>query len=277
MHHATDRHRHHEPDDSAGLRLRDHAMSELDVAIAHLGWRGSRVHDGVHLARKALRRTRATIALGGDALGPGAALVDRELRRLNRGLSRLRDAQALVETLDRLIAAGHDAATMQLLHRGRRRAASHRVACARECLAADPELRQRRALLTTLRGALLALPWEVLDATQLQAGLAASESRMQEARAKADRIGRDEDWHRWRRRARRVSQQLRALKATGVAIAEAAAFDKHATERLGAAQDLALLLDHCGRGSPFSKADRAALRRFAEPELAHRREHLARA
>ncbi|HEY0506132.1 MAG TPA: CHAD domain-containing protein [Lysobacter sp.] len=277
MPHAADRHRHREPDAPFGLRLRDHAASELDSAIAHLGWRGSRVHAGVHLARKALRRVRATIALDGDALGPGAALVDRELRRLNRGLSQLRDAQALVETLDRLIAAGHDAATMQLLHRGRRRAASHRAGCARESLAADPELRQRRALLTTLRGALLALPWELPDATQLQANLAASEHRMQQARAKADRVGDDEDWHRWRRRARRVSQQLRALNAAGIAIAEATTFDKHATERLGAAQDLALLLEHCGRRSPFSKADRAALRRFAEPELARRREHLARA
>ncbi|WP_394541506.1 hypothetical protein [Lysobacter enzymogenes] len=50
-----------------------------------------------------MRRARATLALGANGLGPGAALVDRELRALNRDLSPLRDAHALVETLDRLL------------------------------------------------------------------------------------------------------------------------------------------------------------------------------
>ncbi|MGJ7904830.1 CHAD domain-containing protein, partial [Lysobacter sp. 1R34A] len=105
-----------------GRRLRSFASAEIDMALDALGWRGNRIHAGVHLARKGLRRVRATVALGGGALGPGAALVDRELRRLNRNLSVLRDAHALVETLDRLLRLPLEAEVRTLLRRARRRA-----------------------------------------------------------------------------------------------------------------------------------------------------------
>ncbi|MBT2748085.1 CHAD domain-containing protein, partial [Lysobacter sp. ISL-42] len=105
-----------------GLRLRGFASRELDQALDALGWRGNRIHSGVHLARKSLRRARATLALGGAALGPGAALIDRELRRLNLDLSGLRDAHALVETFDRLLRSHTEADIRPLLLRARRRA-----------------------------------------------------------------------------------------------------------------------------------------------------------
>src|SRR5262245_8828115 len=73
-----------------GAALRDYATAELEYAIAHLGWNGGRVHEGVHLGRKSLRRTRAVLALGESALGPGADLIDREVRRVNVSLSKMR-------------------------------------------------------------------------------------------------------------------------------------------------------------------------------------------
>ena len=264
------------PGDSLG----DYARGELDAAIARLGWRGGRLHAGVHLARKSLRRARAALALGADTLGPGATLVDRELRRINDGLSSLRDAQALVETLDRQLAIGHDDATMRLLRRARRVAAASRVAAAHAALADDPALAGRRSLLRVLRAALDALPWGAVAASRLRGRLADSQSRKDQAQARAITTGGDEDWHRWRRRARRLSQQRRALHASGLDAQvpfDAAAFDKHTTERLGVAQDLSLLLEHCGRRSVFSKPDRRALRRYAGPALAHLRHRIAHA
>lgn len=263
-----------------GESLGDYARSELDTAIARLGWRGGRLHAGVHLARKSLRRARAALALGADALGPGAALVDRELRRINAGLSSLRDAQALVETLDRQLAIGHDDATMRLLRRARRVATAARAAAARGALVDDPALAGRRAMLQVLRAALVALPWSAVPASQLRGSLTHSQSRMDQAQAHAITTGRDQDWHRWRRRARRLSQQRRALHASGLDAQvpfDAAAFDKPTTERLGVAQDLSLLLEHCRRASVFSKPDRRALRRYAEPALAQLRHRIAQA
>ncbi|WP_460759974.1 CHAD domain-containing protein [Lysobacter fragariae] len=261
----------------AGDALEGHALEELDAAIGHLAWRGGRRHEGVHQARKSLRRVRATLALGGERLGPGAGLVDRALRKLNRGLSRLRDAHALVETFDRLLKAGYDSRTTALLGRARRIAAARRAKVAAQFQRDDADLSRRRALLGVLRATLLALPWDAVHAGQLEAATAHSRARLDAARARACRSGRDEDWHAWRRRARRVSQQRRALAAIGLDPGKQPGFDKHVTEQLGLAQDLTLLLDHCGRRSCFARNDRAALRAFAEPELARLRQQIAAA
>jgi hypothetical protein len=267
---------------SPGPALRDHARAELEAAITALDRHGRHLHAGVHRARKALRRVRATLALGRAGLGPGARLVDRELRRINRELSVLRDAQALVETLDRLRKAHHDDPdSTALLHRARRAATARRTAVTRDSERDDPARARHRALLTALGGALSALPWPVLTSAMVDAAIAVSDTRAARAQARARAGGRDEDWHRWRRRSRRQSQQRRALKVAGLAVrgppVAASAFDKTLTKLLGDAQDLNLLLEHCGRRSPFSKSDRAALRRFAMSEQARLRERIIRA
>lgn len=255
------------------LALRDYALSELDAAATQLARRGGQLHEGVHQARKSLRRARATLALGDAALGPGMRLLDRELRRLNRGLSALRDAHALVETLDRLAARSPDPEALRLLRRARRAAASARAEHARRALAVDPELGGRRALLAVLRAGTAALDWARLRPEDLQQVVAASRTRMERAGARARAEGDDEAWHRWRRRARRLSQQRRALKTAGLKV-RAPDLDRRIAERLGVAQDLALLLDHCGRDSPFAPDDRKALRRYGRDQQARARRRI---
>ncbi|MCL1635078.1 CHAD domain-containing protein [Luteimonas sp. SX5] len=260
---------------SPGPVLREYAIAELNTAIAGLAWRGGRVHEGVHRARKALRRTRAALALGGDALGPGARLLDRELKRLNDGLSALRDAQAMVETLDRHVAKRRDTETSALLRRARRAAAAERAACAHAALQDDPALGQRRALLAMFRAALAALPWDTVTIDVVNAAAARSAERIATAHERVHATQDDEDWHRWRRRMRRFSQQLRALKAAGLAFEPPALFDKCLAEQLGVAQDLRLLIEHCGRRSALRKRDRIALRHYAEQALAKQRKRIA--
>ncbi|SFL06613.1 CHAD domain-containing protein [Lysobacter sp. cf310] len=255
------------------LAVRDYALGELDAAAVQLARRGGRLHEGVHQARKSLRRARAVLALGDRALGPGMGLVDRELRRLNRGLSTLRDAHALVETLDRLAARSPDPEALRLLRRARRVAASARAEHARRVLVADPGLAGRRALLAVLRAGAAALDWPRLQAEDLQRAVAASRARMERAGARARAEGDDEAWHRWRRRARRLSQQRRALKTAGLKV-RAPDLDRRIAERLGVAQDLALLLDHCGRDSPFAPDDRKALRRYGRDQQARARRRI---
>ena len=244
--------------------LRAYACDELDRAIAHLGWRGGRVHEGVHQARKSLRRTRATLALGTSVLGPGAELIDREVRRVNRRLSKMRDAQALVETLDRLIAKGKSPETLPVLRRARRTAAIARVESARRELASDPGLARKRALLVALRAALPALPWDMLTETRVRDALADGFVRIDIAGARARATGRDEDWHRWRRRVRRLSQQHRAVGSLIVDINAARRRVKTLAELLGEGQDYALLHDHCGKRSIFPDPDRQILAALAE-------------
>jgi CHAD domain-containing protein len=244
--------------------LRAYAGNELDRAIVHLGWRGGRLHEGVHQARKSLRRVRATLALGAPVLGAGAALIDREVRRVNRRLSKMRDAQALVETLDRLIAKGKPREALPVLRRARRLAAIARAAIARRELASDPALARKRALLTTLHAALPALPWTKLTETRVRDALAAALGRVDVAGVRARATGRDEDWHRWRRRVRRLSQQHRAIGPGISDIHAARRRVRMLAELLGQGQDYALLHDHCGRRSMFPDADRAILGALAD-------------
>jgi CHAD domain-containing protein len=261
-----------------GIALRDYAAGELDDAIAHLGWHGGRVHEGVHLARKSLRRTRAVLALGAPVLGPGADLVDREVRRVNVSLSKMRDAQALVETLDRVIAAHRTPPeALPVLRRARRTAAQSRVEVARRELGDDPGLAGKRALLKTLRAALPALPWDALTGSRVRDALEISLARVDSGGARARATGRDNDWHRWRRRVRRLSQQHRALGDQVPEIAAAKKRCKGLAELLGEAQDYALLGDHCGRRSIFSEFDRDALNAIAEAGTQRMRERIEKA
>jgi CHAD domain-containing protein len=254
--------------------LRAYACDELDRAISHLGWRGGRVHEGVHQARKSLRRTRAILALGAAVLGPGADLINREVRGVNRRLSKMRDTQALVETLDRLIAKGKPPEALAVLRRARRTAAQARAESARRELATDPALARKRALLSTLRAALPALPWDALTETRVRDALADGMVQIDVAGARARATVRDQDWHRWRRRVRRVSQQHRALGSLIGGIGAARRRCKALAERLGEGQDYALLRDHCGKRSIFADVDRQILAALAEQGTARTRERI---
>lgn len=257
-----------------GPALCAYARAELDAAEAALS--GPDLHEGVHQARKSMRRVRATLALGNGLLGPGAGMVDRELRELNEGLSPLRDAHALVETLDRLRERSEDEALRALLDRAREAAVAAREVRAGSALASDPGLGGRLALIAVLRAALPELAWARCSPAGLRMAVADADDRSRRARERAQRTGKDEHWHRWRRRARRASQARRALEAIGLPVPESPkVFDKRTTERLGEAQDLSLLADHCGRNSPFSQDDRRALGRYARTALEHLRGRIA--
>lgn len=256
-----------------GTCLCEYAKAELMTAAGALGARAGRVHAGVHKARKAIRRTRATLALGESRLGAGAAILDRELRRLNCDLSALRDAHALVETLDRLGARPHDESIARLLRRARRIAAARRAAHLHDAEHAAV-LDCARQRLSVLIAALPALPWDALSAGDCMDALARTQLRVATARDRACESCSDARWHRWRRRMRRLSQQRRACGAAGLDLTESL-FDKSLAEQLGTMQDLSLLLEQCRRHSPFPGKDRIRLRAFAEAALTRQRERIA--
>ncbi len=257
-----------------GQALCEFAGAQLDAARDALGWTGDDLHEGVHRARKSIRRTRAVLALGDRLLGPGFELVDAQLRQLNDSLSPLRDAHALVETLQRLLDARIAAKTRDALLRALAVAVAARALATEQALALDPGLRQRQSLLRVLGAALSALDWTRLTPSSVRMGVADSDDRAQRARKRVIRRGSEADWHRWRRRVRRAGQQRNALIEADIALAQADAFDKRTAERLGNAQDLSLLIDHCGQDSLFSKRECEQLLRYARPALQRLRRRL---
>ena len=265
----------HVPDPSTvpGPVLARRAALALDEALRDLALGGSARHRGVHQARKAIRRARAALRLGGDAIGPGLAWLDRRLARIGRSLSPLRDAQALVEAVQRArredADAGGEAAA--LLARAERAAALRRARVAKAALAEDPDLQAHRDQLRLLRAALDGLAWERVDAASLEAAVGASREAATQAWARAKARDRDEDWHRWRRRSRWLAQQRAHLKEAAPPLAKGLGGHAERAALLGEAQDYVLLKEACGKRSPFAKADRAALLALALDALARLR------
>lgn len=250
-----------------GLRLKAFALGELAQAQSLLGKPGESRHEGVHQARKCLRRTRAALALGRKALGREGRQLDDDLGRLCRGLSPLRDAQALIEGLQRRPAAGSGplaAAVPEMVALARQRRDEFLV----RSLARDPDFQRRRDRLKSMALRLERLEWENVKPGAVAKALARSEARLAKARRRATRHPDDDAlWHAMRRRLRRLRQQDHLLAAIEPGLRPRDTASAEEATVLGEAQDDALLLRHCGSHSPFPPPLRRLLRAQARARL----------
>lgn len=144
-------------DPPPGRSMREFALAQLDVAVGQLAREGTARHAGIHQARKSLRRVRATLALARAALGEPGRQLDRNLARLCRGLSSLRDAQALVEALERLAPMAPPGLRAQLPQAIELAVVRREERLAR-ALARDPAFVRRRARLEAAASRLAGLP-----------------------------------------------------------------------------------------------------------------------
>jgi hypothetical protein len=244
---------------TTGAKLHDYARTQLARAIACLGWRGRRVHEGVHQARKSMRRVRACLALADFDRSDEGHRLDRRIARLCRELSALRDAHARIETLDRLIEDSEAATQARLLRRVRRSAVAERSDALARAQRADADFSARRRALQELAATLDALPWADLDDHRLAQGLKRSLKRCRKAEARALSDGDADDWHRWRRRRRRLLQQHSALEACASDVAQILDPQRELAHYLGESQDLSVLLLHFGHSRRLPSPDREAL------------------
>lgn len=252
-----------------GDRLKAYAMAQLQRAIACLGWRGSRAHAGVHQARKSLRRTRACLALGESALGAGANMIDRELSKVCDSLSALRDAQARVECLARLIEHNDDTDMRSCLQAAKRLALAARADEMRHELSVDLQFFTRRERLGVVAAAMTVLPWEQISVEGLTRAMTISMLACDKAADIALSQGREKDWHRLRRRRRRLVQQHTALENSGIDLPLIPLPDRKIGTLLGEAQDLTLLREFFQKHHGLSVDDAMKLRRFLKTQFRH--------
>jgi CHAD domain-containing protein len=225
-----------------GALLGAFVAAELERAGKMFGRSGKRVHLGIHQGRKSLRRARAALALGGPALQPAVASIDRAIRSACRSLSRERDAQAVIDTL-KTLADPHCGLPASDLRLSAGLLRKRRDAMLASRMGRDPDLAGLRVRLARIGARCARLPWERVEARHVHDALARSLRRCGKAEQRALKGlgGNPELLHRWRRRLRRLRQQIAALqKLTGLDWSEYAATPDPA-DALSEAQDLTVL------------------------------------
>ncbi len=253
-------------DRSIGQRLHDLAVADLLAAEAQLARSGVDRHEGVHQARKCLRRTRAILALAQPGPGSRGDLLGAALARLCRGLSTLRDAQALLDMLARF---GQEGAQIPAMLPDAIAAAKvQRDAMLARFLLRDPDLLARRQRIAGFRAQLERLDWKRSGDNDVARAMARSARRARKAGRQARKHPRDSKaWHRFRRRLRRLNQQNSVLAEVAPGLCLRLPALEHQAKALGEAQDCQLLLARCARRSPFAPALRPALRQLARQRL----------
>lgn len=255
-----------------GEALRAFALDELANASRQLAREGSERHAGIHQARKSLRRVRAAMALARRALGEPGRHLDEDIASLCRGLSSLRDGQALVEALKRLAPAAPPD-LQSGLPQALELAKARREALLQRALARDPDLARRRRRIEAFARRLARLPWDEVREKRVARAVERSERRLAKARRRVFRQpGHDERWHVLRRRLRRLRQQDHLLMTLAPALRPVAGVPLDEATMLGEAQDDALLLRHCASRSPFPPPMRRLLRDLAHERLARVRD-----
>ncbi|HPO25694.1 MAG TPA: CHAD domain-containing protein [Arenimonas sp.] len=253
----------------AGDQLKAYALAQLQRANVCLAWRGSRAHEGVHQARKSMRRVRACLALGESALGAGASMLDDELSKICESLSSLRDAQARVESLDRLLKKHPDQEIHACLNAAKRLAIAARAEAMRCEQAIDKDFLTRRERLQVVFAAMPVLPWQHIDAGTLALSMQHSIQACEEAAEIALSRGKEKDWHRLRRRRRRLIQQHTALENCHIELPSIAAPDRKLGTLLGEAQDISILRDFFRQHKAMSEENQKRLRKLLKHEFGH--------
>lgn len=231
------------PHKSAAKEIRRIALERLQKAQKALLLPVEDRAQGIHQARKRIKEVRALLRLARGPLGKHYRKENRRLRDINRTLSAMRDAGALIEVWDamarqtpeRFSAPEKQAVRKQLVLRGRDGGTtveeSHNL------------LREALDELAEAEETVASWPLEDKGFALLGPGLRRSFDSGRSALAAVAQAPTDERLHDWRKQVKDHWYHTRVLSAVWpVAFKDRAKLLKELSELLGQDQDLALLL-----------------------------------
>jgi CHAD domain-containing protein len=188
------------------------AREQLDRALAGLEDPKLDRHEAIHEARKCGKRLRALLRLARAGLGDEVYRRENAaIRDAARDLSGLRDAEALLETYERLQACFADEVDWRKLA-----GVGRALVARRKELAEDGALPRRIAAfgeqLRAVRKRLPSWPLADLGFDDLAPGLKRSYRRGRDAMRAIDHAPSDEAFHEWRKRAKEHRYHLELLR-----------------------------------------------------------------
>ncbi|MBN6101465.1 CHAD domain-containing protein [Xanthomonas sp. CFBP 8703] len=216
------------------LELAHQECSDIVAALIP----GTDVHEGVHTARKGIRRLRALLRLF-DGTALDLATEDQRLRRIGKGLSALRDSHVVVDSARWMEKKRQGLPWGALLRRLEVRR-EHVLAAE---LLKDPGFLRRRTAVQKVAELLRMQPWAEVKADAIWAGYKRSARRLVKAQKKAAGSEDAEVLHRWRRTVRRLRMQIEAMQRLGMDVSSAG----KAKKAVGNAKVLRQLSDSLGR------------------------------
>lgn len=238
--------------------LASSAARECRKAIRSLSDAKDR-HRGIHEARKAIRRLKSLLLLGGAPFAEAMPPIKDGLAGLAESLSSLRDAYVALDTARSLAGPRPSPAWRHALERLEHRC-DGRLATA---LHDDPGFLKRRRILRELAATIGGLPWRALRQRTIEQALERSERRLAKARKRAKKSPSPANGHDWRRKARRLRMQLELWRR--VQKARGKTGHHHVRGMKERAHELSLLSDALGTRQDL-RALRATLRSLREPD-----------
>jgi CHAD domain-containing protein len=199
-------------------------------------------HDGVHQARKRCKKVRGLLRLVRDALGPAYTRENTTLRDAARSLSRVRDAQAMVETLDDIREAFDRPLGEQAFARVRHALVARRDRLASQQADMEEQAQTATASLAAVRARLAEPELHAAGFAAIAPGLARTYRRGRKAFANAYEHPGDEHFHDWRKRVKYHWYHLRLLRDLWSPVLKGQARSLDAlSDLLGDDHDLAVL------------------------------------
>jgi CHAD domain-containing protein len=259
------------PGEAIGRGLRRLAKKELRSARRDL--RGSSTgNDAIHEARKRIKKVRAIAALLDADEGSGLQGCRKRLRRTNRRLSQLRDADAMLETLKMVRSRHPDLLREHAFARLQRRLTSQKEKAlnaahgGRVWKKIDRDLRSLRRR---------AKGWRPTHRgfAALAAGLRSTHRQGRKAKVRAFDRQRAIDFHEWRKSMKALWYELRLLEGCDAGIRNDVRALHDAETLLGDDHNLVLLCAEVSKDP--SLCDREELQRVVERDQADLRERAA--
>ena len=195
------------------LRLRRSLRAQLKDGLAAAEDDRRPLTIRVHDLRTALRRARGVLKLAGPRLRRGGRVEMRTIASMAREMSAVRDAEAIVETFDRLTRKVGDAERWLS-------AARRRLDARRRALEQDPRvaksLRRARRTLRRLRRHANRLLHRTASPRALADGFTRGYRKARRAREAAARHETPERLHSWRKAVKNHAFHVKLLAAAGV-------------------------------------------------------------
>jgi CHAD domain-containing protein len=233
-------------DESISTGLRRLAKKEIKNASTELRRADPPSDDAIHEARKGVKKVRALFRLVKADRGEGLGNGRKRLRAVNHALSQLRDADAMLEVLDRMRNKGGRLFDERAFARVHRRLSAHK----REVLHAArhgnvwPDVVKQ--LHKIRRGAKQWRPTH-RGFRALGEGIRLSHLRGRKAMIRARRTGRAKDFHEWRKEMKALWYELRLLEECSAGIKHDVALLHRAETWLGDEHNLVVFCAEVSR------------------------------